>query len=308
MDGGAGLFAPGNRAALEASFKAFAARPEHRPLLEAHQRDEVAAALALQEASQIRALEAEVAALDAADRRALAPVLGSPVLRQLLVGLASDGAPSGGGAAAAPGGGGLQGWLANPRVLQLLRAASKALRRGAISEQQLCGVLRAERARDEQARAGEPAAAPHQATLPSHLLVEALNEHLAERHAGNAAFRRADLGAALHHYSRALAIVSFVVGASADDQAEVEANRAAVQLNIAAVHLAQQDFGAAVAACDEVLAGAAVRGEAGGEVAVKAWLRRSKANAGRHEYGVRGQGARAAAGGLAGGRAAAASA
>jgi hypothetical protein len=35
-------------------------------------------------------------------------------------------------------------------------------------------------------------------------------------------------------------VVNFVVGCSADEQAEVLANKAAVLLNIAAVHMAQQ--------------------------------------------------------------------
>eukprot|EP00882_Tetradesmus_deserticola_P018204 GHRQ01019536.1.p1 GENE.GHRQ01019536.1~~GHRQ01019536.1.p1 ORF type:complete len:234 (+),score=65.68 GHRQ01019536.1:480-1181(+) len=63
---------------------------------------------------------------------------------------------------------------------------------------------------------------------------------LSERHAGNKAYRQQQHVAALQHYQRALAVVNFVVGCSADEQAEVAANKAAVLLNIAAVHMALQ--------------------------------------------------------------------
>jgi hypothetical protein len=43
----------------------------------------------------------------------------------------------------------------------------------------------------------------------------------------------------------------------------------------------QQEWGAAVGCCDEALAC-----QPGGDAALKAWLRRSKANLGRHEYQV----------------------
>jgi hypothetical protein len=68
----------------------------------------------------------------------------------------------------------------------------------------------------------------------------AAQQQLTERHAGNKAYKQQQYAAALQHYQRALAVVNFVVGCSADEQAEVLANKAAVLLNIAAVHMAQQ--------------------------------------------------------------------
>lgn len=44
----------------EQSFKEFVSRPEHKPLLEQHQKDEVTAAVQLQEQAQQAALEQEV--------------------------------------------------------------------------------------------------------------------------------------------------------------------------------------------------------------------------------------------------------
>eukprot|EP00775_Hariotina_reticulata_P013218 gene13218-13349_t len=129
------------------------------------------------------------------------------------------------------------------------------------------------------AGAAEPG--PHQAVLPSNLLVEALNEHLAERQAGNKAYEQQQYATALHHYTRALAIVNFVVAANPDDQAEIQHNKAAVLLNMAAAHMAQQDWGAAVGCCDDALAAAAQMDD---DFTVRAWLRRCRANLGRHEY------------------------
>lgn len=44
----------------------------------------------------------------------------------------------------------------------------------------------------------------------------------------------------MHHYERALAVVNFVVGSTAEDQAEVQHNKATVLLNMAAVRIALQ--------------------------------------------------------------------
>lgn len=123
----------------EQSFKEFAQRPENRALLEQHQREEVSAALRLQEQAQELQLQQQVAELDPADQQLLAPVLRSPVLRQLLVAMSAHAQP--GEQAAADG---LTSWLANPRLLQLLREAARALRKGLLSEDQLANLLQQE--------------------------------------------------------------------------------------------------------------------------------------------------------------------
>jgi hypothetical protein len=62
------------------------------------------------------------------------------VLRQLLV--AMSGAAQ--EAAATAVSDGLSSWLSNPRVLQLLREAAKALRKGLLTEDQLAKLLQQE--------------------------------------------------------------------------------------------------------------------------------------------------------------------
>eukprot|EP00879_Flechtneria_rotunda_P014516 GHRR01015168.1.p1 GENE.GHRR01015168.1~~GHRR01015168.1.p1 ORF type:complete len:261 (+),score=137.46 GHRR01015168.1:97-879(+) len=250
---GGSMFSLENRQQLEASFKDFASRPENKPLLEEHQKEEVTAALLLQEQAQQAALQQQVLQLDQHDIKLLAPVLRSPVLRQLLVSLSNDAAGPNSGITPAnmlhsssssntSSANGLQAWLSNPRVMQLLRKAAWALKHGQLNEQQLAQVLQQQLKvmREDQPGGTELAAGPHQAVLPSHMLVEALNEHLAERHAGNRAYKQQQYSKAHHHYMRALAVVNFVVGSNLDDQAEVDHNKAIVLMNLAALHMATQ--------------------------------------------------------------------
>lgn len=63
---------------------------------------------------------------------------------------------------------------------------------------------------------------------------------MTERRQGNEAYRSRNYTKALHHYERAKAVVEFVEGLSRADQAEVEVNKVAVYLNLAAVHMATQ--------------------------------------------------------------------
>lgn len=101
---------------------------------------------------------------------------------------------------------------------------------------------------------------------------------LTERRKGNEHYRARRFPEALHHYDRARSIVEYVKGSSTGDQHELDANRVAVYLNIAAVCIASQDASGAVHWCSQAL-----------ELEprnVKGLLRRSKANLQRHEYEV----------------------
>lgn len=84
----------------------------------------------------------QVSSLDPADVKLLAPVMASPVLRQLLISLHNDTATGAANSSSSSSGGShLKSWVSNPRVVQLLRQAAKALRQGALTEQQLAGLL-----------------------------------------------------------------------------------------------------------------------------------------------------------------------
>jgi FK506-binding protein 4/5 len=118
------------------------------------------------------------------------------------------------------------------------------------------------------------------ARLATAQLVPALNEQLAERAAGNAAYRAGRFDAALESYERALAILDFVQGVSAADQAEVNANKGTVLWNMAAAHLGRHEHGAAVAKCTQALALPGVDGPQ----QVRLLLRRATAHTRRHDY------------------------
>ena len=92
------------------------------------------------------------------------------------------------------------------------------------------------------------------ARLDTAQLVGALNEQLQERAAGNSAYRAGRHADALAAYGRALAILDFVTGVSAADQAEVVSNKATVLWNMAAAHIALCEFGAAARKCTDALA------------------------------------------------------
>lgn len=251
--------------AMEASFKEFISRPENRPLVEAHQRKEVKQAIQLQD--KVRALDFrdKVLSSDLESQKNIAPFLSNRVLRRLIQTFAND--PKGD----------FDKWASNPRVIEMLSEAKRLMDEGHLTEEEV------ERALVNQLQ--DPKHEAHEefkkhtkqvARLPTDQLVEALNEHLTERRQGNEKYRAGDLIGALAHYERAAAVVDFVKGLSRADQAEVDVNKVAVYLNIAAVRMAQGEYGAAVEKCT-----AALDLFPGNR---KALMRRAKAEMGRHEY------------------------
>lgn len=121
------------------------------------------------------------------------------------------------------------------------------------------------------------------ARLDTAQLVGALNEQLEERSKGNKAYKAGRFDDALAAYTRAMAILDFVIGVSAADQAEVVKNKGIVLWNMAAAHLGSAECGAAVARCSEALA---LRPAPEPEFEVKLLLRRAKAHAQRRDYAL----------------------
>lgn len=102
---------------------------------------------------------------------------------------------------------------------------------------------------------------------------------LMERRRGNEHYRSRNFQAARQHYDRALAVVELVKGAGPEEQHEIDANRLAVLLNLAALHLESGDFSQAAISCSQAL-------EIDGSNA-KGLLRRAKAYIAMHDYEVR---------------------
>jgi len=115
---------------MEASFRAYVARPEVRPLVEAHRRRRALVAVRRAEREQAEALRSAVLGLPEALQRAVAPLLPHAPLRGLLLSLATDRGRS------------LEAWLST-EALALLCAARDALMSGSVSEAALGEALRA---------------------------------------------------------------------------------------------------------------------------------------------------------------------
>lgn len=99
------------------------------------------------------------------------------------------------------------------------------------------------------------------------------------RRQGNQQYNKRQFPEALEHYTKAKRLLENTKGAQSDGQAEVLHNLVTTQLNIAAVHIAQQHYGAAVKSCTEALSM--------DNNNIKALTRRAKAHKGRHDLEVR---------------------
>lgn len=257
----------GGSEGLEASFKEFLARPENQPILEKHQRKEVKQALKVQE--KVHALKFRDVVLDSDydAQVAIAPFLKNRVLKKIVMTFAND--PNGD----------FEKWAKNPRVIEMLTTAQKMMDEGRITEDDMEEhLIRMLKDPSSEHHEEFEAKTKQVARLPTDQLVQALNEHLSERRRGNAAYREMDYTKALHHYVRAKSIVDLVQGLSQADQIEVLVNRISVNCNIAAVHLATKDYGAAVHACDAALEL--------DPTCQKAIARKAKALIGRHEFAL----------------------
>ena len=260
MDGAAG----GGRA-FEQQFKEFCNRPENRPLMERHHRLEYRKAQRAGRKMKVAEFQDKVLSSDYDAQKNVAPFLENRVLKRVVHTFCNDPLNDFGK------------WARNPEVLRLLRSAKELMDSGKVTEDEMELMM--------QQQLQDPAN-PHHAEfklktrqnvrVPTEQLVSALNEHLEVRRKGNDLYQARRFAEALKEYRRALSVVELVVGLSGQDQKEIDTNRITVQLNIAAVHIARQDFGQAVEACNAAL-----------ELKpdnVKGLLRRAKALLGRHEY------------------------
>ncbi|KAL4428099.1 hypothetical protein ABPG75_002188 [Micractinium tetrahymenae] len=262
-----GAFGTDQAKAMEASFKEFLARPENQEVVEKQQRKEAKQAIQLQE--KMRALDFRDKVLEAEydAQKNIAPFLENRVLRRIVQTFTND--PSGD----------FSKWASNPRVVEMLREAKRLMDDGYLNEDEVEQfMIRQLQDPKNEGHTQFKKATRQVARLPIDQLVGALNEHLTERRKGNAAYRARDFKTALHHYERAQAVVEYVQGLSRADQAEVEVNKVAVYLNLAAVYLALQEYGSAASFCSKALAIDPRN--------CKALLRRAKAHTGRHDYGA----------------------
>ncbi|KAK9809910.1 hypothetical protein WJX72_001445 [[Myrmecia] bisecta] len=249
---------------MEASFKAFVEKPENRQYVEAYQRKEARKALSQAHHQQSLAFQNKVLASTSTAQRNIAPFLKNRVLRRIIQFFTNDTD------------GDFAKWANNPQVLTMLADAKQLLDGGYVTAEDMERCLLAQLqdpqpgAHPELARGAQPTV-----RLATDQLVGALNEHLTERRRGNDHYKAGQHEQALVCYERAKSIVELVNALSAADALEVDRNKVAVYLNIAAVHLAVQHHQAAARMCRKALELQPQN--------VKALVRRSKAYMGRHE-------------------------
>jgi hypothetical protein len=155
----------------EASFKEFLSRPENRPLVEKHQRREVKQAVQLQEKTAALRFRDKVLESYYDAQVAIAPFLRNKVLRRIVQTFAND--PKGD----------FSKWATNPRVIEMLREAQKLMDDGRLTEKDAEEfMLRMLRDPQNEYHQEFEAKTKQVARLPTDQLVEALNEHVREKH------------------------------------------------------------------------------------------------------------------------------
>ncbi|GLC59259.1 hypothetical protein PLESTB_001467400 [Pleodorina starrii] len=234
---------------LKRSFQEFTKQPENAALAEQAQREEVQAALDAQEAALSDEVRHKLSCTDEGTRKALGPFLQYRPLLRLVSSLFNDPATD------------VSAWASNPVVLKMLRRARQMLQEGTVGEQELEQALLKfiKHPTNPHKAEFEQRVASCGVVVTPEQLSAAMNEQTA-----------------LHHYSRALAILRLLQPDNSADQQIIREAQSALLLNSAAAHLATCAYGACIEACSAVLSY--------DEANVTAHLRRARAHMMRREY------------------------
>ena len=213
------------------------------------QRKEIRQMEAHAEETSARDFRERVLAADAEAQKNVAPFLENPVLRRIIKSFTNDER------------GDFAKWACNPRVLEMLRCAQKAMAEGKLTEADAERVmiesLAAKHARaggsadddvDDRGFGTAPSRVPtgRKVRVETNNLVSALNEHVQLRMQGNQLYESRAFPEALEKYQAALSIVDLIQGTNPGDQSEIDKNRAATLMNVAATHMGMQAFGEAI--------------------------------------------------------------
>ena len=218
------------------------------------QRKEIRQIEAHAEETSARDFRERVLAADAEAQKNVAPFLENPVLRRIIKSFTNDER------------GDFAKWACNPRVLEMLRCAQKAMAEGKLTEadaervmiESLTAHQKKTQTRDGESIVDDDVDDRGFGTAPSHVppgrkvrvetnnLVSALNEHVQLRMQGNQLYESRAFPEALEKYQAALSIVDLIQGTNPGDQSEIDKNRAATLMNVAATHMGMQAFGEAI--------------------------------------------------------------
>ena len=201
------------------------------------------------EESSARDFRERVLAADAEAQKNVAPFLENPVLRRIIKTFTNDER------------GDFAKWACNPRVLEMLRRAQKAMDEGKLTEAEAERVMiesvaakqksaydDADAEVDDRGFGTAPSTVPtgRKVRVETNNLVSALNEHVQLRMQGNQLYESRAFLEALEKYQAALSVVDLIQGTNPGDQGEIDKNRAATLMNVAATHMGMQAFGEAI--------------------------------------------------------------
>jgi len=201
------------------------------------------------EESSARDFRERVLAADAEAQKNVAPFLENPVLRRIIKTFTNDER------------GDFAKWACNPRVLEMLRRAQKAMDEGKLTEAEAERVMiesvaakqksaydGADADVDDRGFGTAPSTVPtgRKVRVETNNLVSALNEHVQLRMQGNQLYESRAFPEALEKYQAALSVVDLIQGTNPGDQGEIDKNRAATLMNVAATHMGMQAFGEAI--------------------------------------------------------------
>ena len=213
------------------------------------QRKEIRQMEAHAEETSARDFRERVLAADAEAQKNVAPFLENPVLRRIIKTFTNDER------------GDFAKWACNPRVLEMLRRAQKAMDEGKLTEAEAERVMiesvaakqksaydDADTDVDDRGFGTAPSTVPtgRKVRVETNNLVSALNEHVQLRMQGNQLYESRAFPEALEKYQAALSVVDLIQGTNPGDQGEIDKNRAATLMNVAATHMGMQAFGEAI--------------------------------------------------------------
>ena len=224
------------------AFRAFCARPENKPLVAEHQRQELRKLDRVHHRARAMEFRDAVLSADEEAQRNVAPFLRTRATRHVVETFGRDDA------------GDFSKWASNPMVIEMLSKCQSAIDEGRISNEDMERVM-VNYLSDPKNDGHEKfrAATTRVASLEGKDLVGALNEQLQLRYEGNDLYAKGDFESAHERYEQALGIMNLVKGRSPADAYECEKNRRAVLANLGACCMAMKLYGEAVEHLNEAL-------------------------------------------------------
>jgi len=250
---------------MMASFRQFCQQPENKPMLEKAQRQERRKMLKHEVKANAYDFREMVLQADATSQANILPFMDNKVLRRFIQTFTNDENKD------------FAKWAQNPLVLEMLHKAKEMMDQGRMSEDEmfeyLNRMLRDPRTEGHDAYMKKVERKAH---LETKDLVSALNEQVQLRNTGNKNYISKNYAEAKENYEKGLGIMNLVKAHSPYDQMEIDNNKTACLMNLAAVCMAMEDYGEAIGHLEKV--------EEMEPANVKMLLRRARAHRARGDF------------------------